>query len=72
MTLRKHPDVFALLVIGFALFANFGAQRAVQAFEGERIRVRELIHVERPNKVVVPVVREGILNLKDTLRCLRP
>jgi hypothetical protein len=72
MTLRKHPDVFALLVLGFALFANFGAQRVVQAVEGERMRVRELVHVERPGKIVVPVVREGILNLKDTLRCLRP
>ncbi len=67
--LRKHPDVLALLAIGFALFANFGVQAAVQGFERDRLRVRELIQVERPR---LDPVREGILILRDTLRCLRP
>ena len=70
MLLRKYPEIFALSVIGLALFANLGVRKAIEGVDREAFRVRELVmhpDFRRPDPV-----REGILILKETLRCLKP
>lgn len=70
MLLRKYPEIFALSVIGLALFANLGVRKAIEGVDREAFRVRELVmdpEFRRPDPV-----REGILILKETLRCLKP
>ncbi len=75
--LRKHPDVIALLAICLALFINIGAQKAVGRLESrvqqrqhEIFRVRQLVDSELRRQG--PVLRDGILVLRDSLRSIRP
>jgi hypothetical protein len=75
--LRKHPEVLALTAICLALFANIGVHRVAERVQGrlmqrqdEIFRVRQLVDSELRRQE--PVLRDGILNLRDALRCLRP
>jgi len=42
--MRKHPEVFALLAIGLALFANMGLEAGLRRAQKESFRIRPLIH----------------------------
>lgn len=66
--MRKHPEVFALIAIGLALFANMGLEAGMRRIEQESFRIRPLVHqIEKVD--FDRVVEEAVgAVLRDVLR----
>ena len=66
--MRKHPDVIALIAIGFALFASIGLESSLRRLDQGRFRIHPLVfQSERLDtavqEAVGTVVREVIREL---------
>lgn len=71
--LRKHPEILALVIIGLGAFANYGVRKAVQEVDRETFRVRQLVlDPEFGRSTAADAAREGLLVLREALRCLKP